>query len=156
NTNEDSALFSKYNTLIVKDLFSNRVGPLGGLHASLHWINSKKNIDWLISVPADTPFLPDNLVEQLFKATIDKKHKIVLAKSNGKTHPIIGIWHSSLLSSLENDINLGTRKILRWAENYSMGYVEFSNNQYDYFFNINYKEDILKAEEIENKQVEII
>ena len=154
NTNEDHNLFSDYKATIVKDVFTDRIGPLGGLHASLKWLNSnRKNIDWLVSVPADTPFLPNNLVERLFKETIKNRNKIVMAKSNGKIHPIVGIWHSSLLKSLENDINLGTRKILNWAQKYSIGYVEFSNKEYDYFFNINYKEDILKAEEIENKLV---
>ena len=33
---------------------------------------------------------------------IKNRNKIVMAKSNGKIHPIVGIWHSSLLKSLEN------------------------------------------------------
>ncbi len=154
NTNEEDFQFKKYNISIVKDLFLERVGPLGGLHACLKWLYIKnKNIDWLVTVPADTPFLPDNLVEKLTKETNNGKYKIVMAKSNNKIHPIVGIWHSSLLDNLEKEINLGTRKILHWAEKHSIKYVDFHNSNYDYFFNINYKEDILKAEEIENNQI---
>ena len=76
-----------------------------------------------------------------------------MAKSNNKIHPIVGIWHSSLLDNLEEAINLGTRKILHWAEKHSIKYVDFNNPNYDHFFNINFKEDILKAEEIENNQI---
>ena len=154
NTNEDDFLFREYNALIVKDVFLNRVGPLGGIHACLNWLKlHKQNIEWLVTVPSDTPFLPKNLVKNLIYEATNEKYKIILSKSNGKVHPIIGIWHSSLLENLEKEINLGTRKILHWAEKHSIGYVEFNNSRYDHFFNINHKEDILKAEEIENNEL---
>ena len=92
-------------------------------------------------------------MEKLIKETSNGKYKIVMAKSNDKIHPIVGIWHSSLLEHLEQEINLGTRKILHWAKKHTIKYVEFNNSNYDHFFNINYKEDILKAEEIENNQI---
>ena len=37
-----------------------------------------------------------------------------------------------------------------WASQHSLAYVEFTNSKYDPFFNINYNEDLLEAEEIEN------
>ncbi len=154
NTNEDNFQFKSYNVSIVRDLFLERVGPLGGIHACLKWLDSNnKDINWLVTVPADTPFLPDNLVEKLINETSNGKYKIAMAKSNDKIHPIVGIWHSSLLDNLEEEINLGTRKILHWAEKHSIKYVDFNNPNYDHFFNINFNEDILKAVEIENNQI---
>ena len=76
--------------------------------------------------------------------------KIVLAQSNGKTHPIIGIWHLNLFESLKNTLNSGNRKIMNWASQHSLGYAEFTNSKYDPFFNINCKEDLIEAKEIEN------
>ena len=151
NSNDSENLFFKYNVKIVKDSFEGFLGPLAGIHASLEWLNKNANhINWLITVPGDTPFIPANLVNKLFYKAKNSNHKIVLAQSNGKTHPIIGIWHSSLYDSLKNELNLGTRKILNWAKKHSVGYVEFFNSNYDPFFNINFEKDLHEAQEIEN------
>ena len=80
-------------------------------------------------------------------------NKIILAQSNGKTHPIIGLWHISLYENLKNDLNFGVRKILDWASKHPLGYAEFINSKYDPFFNINYEEDIIQAQEIENNYI---
>ena len=150
NSNDSKNLFIKYNVKIVKDSYAGFLGPLAGIHASLEWITSNhKHINWLVTVPGDTPFIPLNLVEKLIEKANDN-YKIVLAQSNQKTHPIIGIWHSSLYSSLRNDLISGTRKILDWAIKHPLGYKEFINSKYDPFFNINFEEDIIKAEKIEN------
>ena len=151
NSNDSENLFFKYNVKIIKDSLKGFLGPLAGVHAALEWLGKNAtHINWLITVPGDTLFIPINLVNKLLYKAENCNHKIVLAKSNGKTHPIIGIWHASLFDSLSNDLNSGTRKILDWAQKHSLGYVEFFNSNYDPFFNINYEEDILQAEEIEN------
>ena len=152
NANKKINIFDKYEVNIIQDSIKGYLGPLAGIHASLEWIYlNQKNIDWLVTVPGDTPFIPTNLVEKLLNKAINFNHKIVLAKSSGKVHPVIGIWHLSLLKSLSVDLKSGTRKILDWANKHSLGFEEFVNTDYDPFFNINYKEDILKAEKIENK-----
>lgn len=152
NANKKIEIFDKYRVNIVQDSIKGYLGPLAGIHASLEWIAlNEKNVDWLVTVPGDTPFIPANLIEKLLNKAKNYNHKIVLAKSSGKVHPIIGIWHLSLLKSLSIDLNSGTRKILDWANKHPIGYEEFTNTDYDPFFNINYKEDILKAEKIENK-----
>ena len=92
-------------------------------------------------------------IKKLLDKAKNDGHKIVLAQSNKKTHPIIGVWHSSLYESLKNDLDSGVRKILDWASKHSLGYAEFTNSKYDPFFNINYKEDIIRAVEIENKYI---
>ena len=104
----------------------------------------------MVTVPGDTPFIPKNLVKKLLDKVKNTNHKIVLAQSNGKTHPIIGIWHSNLFESLKNSLNSGNRKIMNWASQHSLEYVEFTNSKYDPFFNINCNEDLLEAKEIEN------
>ena len=51
---------------------------------------------------------------------------------------------------LKKDLNSGTRKIIDWASQHPLGYVEFTSYKYDPFFNINYEKDIIEAQEIEN------
>ena len=151
NSNDSENLFVKYNVEVIKDSLDGFLGPLAGIHATLEWLNEKApNINWLVTVPGDTPFIPKNLVKKLLDKIKNSNHKIVLAQSNGKTHPIIGIRHSNLLESLKNSLNSGNRKIMNWASQHSLEYVEFTNSKYDPFFNINCHEDLLEAEEIEN------
>ena len=151
NSNDSENLFVKYNVEVIKDSLEGFLGPLAGIHASFEWLNKNAPyINWLVTVPGDTPFIPKNLVKKLLDKVKNTNHKIVLAQSNGKTHPIIGIWHSNLFESLKNSLNSGNRKIMNWASQNSLGYEEFTNSKYDPFFNINCKEDLIEAKEIEN------
>ena len=150
NSNDSENLFAKYNVEVIKDSLEGFLGPLAGIHASFEWLNKNAPyINWLVTVPGDTPFIPKNLVKKLLDKVKNTNHKIVLAQSNGKTHPIIGIWHSNLFESLKNSLNSGNRKIMNWASQNSLGYEEFTNSKYDPFFNINCKEDLIEAKEIE-------
>ena len=151
NSNIEDAEISKYKFPIIKDVKQGYLGPLAGIHAGMQWLNKNKpEVDWLLTLPGDTPFIPLNLVS-CFKEKINQDSKIILAKSNDKIHPIIGAWHTSLLKSLNEHLESGTRKILEWAENHPLEFLEFNEKDYDPFFNINTQIDINKAEDIEKR-----
>ena len=150
NSNLDDKRLYNYKLTIIKDLKQGYLGPLAGIHAAMKWIiNFAPEIDWLITIPGDTPFIPNDLILR-FQKKITKNLKIILAQSNKKTHPVIGLWHISLLKSLENDLNEGARKILSWAEKHPMEFINYQYEKYDPFFNINSKEDLKKAAIIES------
>ncbi len=152
NNNEMSYQFKKYNLPVIEDKIKGYLGPLAGIHASLEWVTKNlKNIEWIVSIPGDTPFIPDNLVEKLYNKAENYKKNIIIAKSNEKIHPIVGIWNVSLLQKLEEAILEGERKIIIWAKKNQLDYQEFINDRYDPFFNINYNEDIEIAKKIETK-----
>ena len=151
NSNNNDIRFKKYNLTVIKDKLEGHLGPLAGIHASLYWI--KYNIPetkWLVSVPSDTPFLPNDLVEKLYLKANKNNKKIILAKSYNKIHPVIGIWKCDILKDLEKSILNGTRKIMLWVKRHPMDTVEFNKKIFDPFFNINFKEDLIKAKEIED------
>ena len=151
NSNIEDTEISKYKFPIIKDVKQGYLGPLAGIHAGMQWLNKNKpKVDWLLTLPGDTPFIPLNLVS-CFKKKINQNSKIILAKSNDKIHPIIGAWHTSLLTSLNEHLESGTRKILEWAKNHPLEFLEFNEKSYDPFFNINTQIDINKAEDIEKK-----
>ena len=152
NTNSEEEYFKKYNRIIIKDKIRGYLGPLAGIHASLNWINKNMpKVNWLISIPGDTPFIPNDLIDRLYLKAKKNKKQIVLAKSNNNIHPIIGIWKINLLKNLEYNLLSGERKIIVWANNHELDFEEFFEEDYDPFFNINYKEDLNKAKEIEEK-----
>ena len=151
NSNIEDTEISKYKFPIIKDVKQGYLGPLAGIHAGMQWLNKNKpEVDWLLTLPGDTPFIPLNLVS-CFKEKINQDSKIILAKSNDKIHPIIGAWHTSLLTSLNEHLESGTRKILEWAKNHPLEFLEFNEKSYDPFFNINTQIDINKAEDIEKR-----
>ena len=152
NANENNNKLNKYNLPVIKDKLAGHLGPLAGIHASLDWI--KYNIPqtkWLVSIPSDTPFFPKNLVSKLLIKALDKNKKIVLAKSNDKIHPVIGLWKSDLLEDLEKNLNNGTRKIILWAQCHSFDTQNFNQKFFDPFFNINFRKDLIQAKKIEDR-----
>ena len=152
NTNSEEKYFKKYNKIIIKDKIKGHLGPLAGIHASLNWINKNMpQVNWLISVPSDTPFIPNDLINRLYLKAKENNKQIVLAKSNSIIHPVIGIWNKNLFENLEYNLLNGERKIIVWAKNHELDFEEFFEENYDPFFNINYKEDLNKAKEIEEK-----
>ncbi|MFL2510451.1 MAG: molybdenum cofactor guanylyltransferase MobA [Alphaproteobacteria bacterium] len=151
NSNIEDSEISKYKFPIIKDVKQGYLGPLAGIHAGMQWLKKNKpEVDWLLTLPGDTPFIPLNLVS-CFKEKINHDSKIILAKTNDKIHPIIGAWHTSLLTSLNEHLESGTRKILEWANNHTLEFIEFNEKSYDPFFNINTPTDINKAEDIEKR-----
>ncbi len=151
SSNGDKNLFNSYKIVVVADILKGFLGPLAGIHSGFKWlIDNEIKCEWLATIPGDTPFIPDDLIEKLIEKANLGNHKIIIAKSFGKIHPTVGLWHISLYKNLEENIIKGKRKILDWASNHSLKYLEFKGFKYDPFFNINYKEDIKKAEEIEN------
>tara|TARA_B110000116_G_C16791045_1_gene563800 strand:+ start:464 stop:1096 length:633 start_codon:yes stop_codon:yes gene_type:complete len=150
NCNSKEEKLEKYQIPIIQDVKKGYLGPLAGIHSAMNWVSiNEPQIEWLITIPGDTPFFPKNLVS-CFKKKISSKSKIILARSNKKTHPIIGAWNLCLFSSLNNDIDEGVRKILSWAELHHIEYIDYQIKKYDPFFNINRKKDILEAAKIEN------
>ena len=151
NSNDNENIFNKYKLTVVKDNLKGHLGPLAGIHAALNWTNNNfSQAEWLLTVPNDTPFLPNNLVKKLYIKAKNKNKKIVLASSNNKVHPVVGLWNCNLYEDLNKSLLTGTRKIMLWAQRHPMDIENFDHNYFDPFFNINFKEDLIKAKEIED------
>ena len=65
NANGDPKRFADTGLTVVSDSVPDFAGPLAGILAGLDWLANQKNgIEWIVSVPGDCPFLPDDLVER--------------------------------------------------------------------------------------------
>ena len=123
---------------IILDQFSNNVGPLAGIHAALIYGTKKLGKEgYVCIVPVDTPFLPNDLAERLYKNIKMNNSEVVFAKSGNRIHPTIGIWRNNLLSKLEDNINKGVRKIDLFTSNLKVSYEEWKVQDIDPFYNIN-------------------
>lgn len=150
NTNNKNLIDLDKKKIFVKDYFSGFLGPLSGVLTGMKW--AKKNypvVNWILTIPVDSPFFPDDLLKKFLKNLNDEL--IVTAKSGDKRHPVFSIWNLSLLKSLELSIKKGTLKIDEFTKNFKTKVVNFPIIDYDPFYNINNSEDLSVAKEIHDK-----
>jgi molybdenum cofactor guanylyltransferase len=133
--------FSSLKT--IPDIMANSLGPLSGVYTALSYAN-QKGYELVATFACDTPFVPDNFVSELMKKS---DNPIVVAKSNNKRHPVMALWHVSLMEDLKISLDNGDRKLLKWVEKYSVSEVEWQE-KWDPFFNINNGEDLKEAEHL--------
>jgi len=153
NANSNYKQFNKKNIPVIKDIKKGFQGPLAGIHASMVW--STKNMlnkKWLFTIPSDTPFLPNDLLEK-FLENYDNKSQIFIASSNNKIHPVVSMINLNLLKSIEEEIESNNRKIMEWVKKHKYRYIEFQVKDFDPFFNINTKFDLKQAEKLISNKI---
>lgn len=150
NANGDPARFAGYGLPVVADSVPDFAGPLAGILAGLDWMAAHRpQTEWLISVAADTPFIPRDLVARLHEAREAQSAPLACAASGGWTHPVIGLWPVSLRDDLRRALTVeDERKIDRWTARHGCASAEWPVEPVDPFFNANRPEDLDEAERL--------
>lgn len=150
NSNEQNERLAAYQLPIVKDSLEGFLGPLAGILSVMEWTKQHKpESKWILTVPVDTPFLPDDLLSKLYQSVQTTHSELACACSLGRTHPVIGLWPTSLIDDLRLALTKeGMRKIDLWTSRYKISQQDFNNDNLDPFFNINCHEDLIKAESL--------
>ena len=134
----------------IKD-FKKDLGPLGGIFTAMKWAkDNNKSYKWIASFPSDTPFFKKNILNNFFEKVNEKESELFFMTFNDKRHNIFGLWSTSLIDQLEKDLENGSRKVEKWANNIGVKTINMSFEKEDPFFNINTKEDLKKANKILN------
>ena len=123
-------------------------GPLGGIHAALVWVATTHGTDVLVlTVPADTPFLPGDLAQRL-TAGREGGAEIATAASGSGIHPTVSLWPAALASTVEAWIaQQADRSIRGFLATRRVATVDFGGTV-DPFFNINRPADLVEAERL--------
>ena len=150
NANGDPQRFSEFGLPVIADVVDGNPGPLAGILTGLDWAaRHVTECEWVVSVPTDAPFLPMDYVARMMAAIEDEDAELACASTNGRTHPVAGLWALRLMLELRSAlIDEDIRKIDRWTARYRMADVEFSSESIDPFFNANRPEDLEAAEVI--------
>ena len=150
NANGDPARFADYGLPVVADSVPDFAGPLAGILAGLDWMAAHRpESKWLVSVAADTPFIPDDLVARLHAAREQQGVPLACAASGGWTHPVIGLWPVRLRADLRHALTVeDERKIDRWTARHGCASAEWPVTPVDPFFNANKPEDLDEAERL--------
>jgi len=151
NANGDVARFASFGLPVVADSVAGYAGPLAGVHAGLQWVRaSRPDIRYAVTIAADTPFFPSDLVQR-FLAELAHHPTLLVARSEEGVHPVVGLWPVTLAGDLEDSLKEGMRKVGSFTEEHGAVEVSFppvkvGGRPIDPFFNINRPEDLAEAE----------
>ena len=158
SANGDPARFADTGLPVVADSIEGFPGPLAGVLAGLDWA-SGQGASAIVTVAADTPFFPTDLVARLTATADGMTHPLVLAatprgtektKSMSRSglirHPTFGLWPVTLRDDLRAALNEGINKVVIWTEKHGGREAVFPTGSGDPFFNVNTPEDLATAE----------
>lgn len=150
NANGDPARFAPYDVPVVADTLPGFQGPLAGILAGLDWISDHHpEVPLALSVPADMPFLPNDLARRLISARREHGTMIACARSGGRIHPPVALWPVAIKGELRHLLlSSQLRKVEAFSERFSRVIVDWPATPDDPFFNINEPGDLAAAEAI--------
>ena len=148
NANVDARRLEPFALPVAADVIKGFAGPLAGVLTALEWVRvHAPRCSWVASFASDTPFFPTNLVARLVERVRREQAELGCAASNGRTHPVFGLWPVALAPSLREALTIeGMREIGAWTARYRVAIVEFPSEPYDAFFNVNTPQELEEAE----------
>ena len=118
-------------------------GPVAGLLSALRFA-AELDCRQVLTIPADMPFLPPDLLSRLALAIGELG--CALASSSGHVHPVCGLWRASALDRSGEYLASGRRSLRGFAELVGHVPVVWAAEPFDPFFNINTAEELAEAE----------
>ncbi|WP_104019488.1 molybdenum cofactor guanylyltransferase MobA [Roseovarius nitratireducens] len=152
NANGDATRFARFGLPVLPDPVEGFPGPLAGVLAGLDWA-AGNGAEAIVTVAADTPFFPRDLVARFQSAAEGMNHPLVLAatprgaeetKSMSRggqvRHPTFGLWPVALRDDLRAALEGGLRKVVLWTDKHGGREALFEDP--DAFFNVNTPGDL--------------
>ena len=145
SANGDPARFASFGLTVLPDGAFAGEGPLAGVLAGLDWA-AGRGAEALLTVPADTPFIPAGLKAALAPAP-------ACAASQGRMHHLVALWPTHCRDALRRLLSApGRRDIAHFAQAIGMRRVDFPAPEWDPFFNVNTPEDLAAAQAIARRR----
>jgi molybdenum cofactor guanylyltransferase len=138
NANQNLESYRAFGYRVVPDEIGGFAGPLAGLHAGLKLAAHPL----VVTVPCDSPFLPQDLVSRLERAL--GARQLAVAKTGEQPHPVFALVRREARENLEAFLRNGGRKIDAWYASLDVAEVSF-DDQAEAFRNINTLEELGRA-----------
>jgi molybdenum cofactor guanylyltransferase len=139
NANRNLNIWKNYGVPVVSDVIGGFSGPLAGMHAAMTVCTTP----WLMTVPCDSPFIPQNLVQQLMDRIVESGADVAVVQAAGRLQPVFALIRCELLSNLEQYLQSGGRKIEAWFNSVHSVVVNFEDSAA--FININTPDELSTA-----------
>jgi len=159
NANGDASRFAALALPVVPDETTDFPGPLAGVLAALHWATRERpETTAVVSVSADAPFLPGDLVHRLSHALRHAPDaRVAVAQSHGQRHHVIALWRRDAAVDIADALARGERRAETMVDRLDAVAVQFPDvdaggRHVDPFFNVNTPDDLAFAEEILSRE----
>ena len=146
SVNADLERYRSFGAAILPDTVAGSQGPLAGILAGVEWLLAHDLEADLLVVPADTPFLPGNLLSRLRDARALSNAELACASSGGRLHPAAGLWRAGHAGVVREALASGEHRLGRVMQATGLAVAEFDTQPVDPFFNVNTSEDLADAE----------
>lgn len=110
-------LYRQFHLPVYSDLILEK-GPLGGIYTGLKFSQTERNI----IVSCDIPFLSQRIINILIKEM--STGKITVIQSDGKIHPLIGIYSKGIESVLEENIKQNKLKVRTFINEFAVKIID--------------------------------
>lgn len=150
NANGDPARFAALGLPVAADSVAGFAGPLAGVLAALDWAATQRpGCAWVASAPADSPFIPHDLVARLHAARTAAGAALAVASSGGRPHHAVGLWPVALRDDLRRALTFeGLRQVAAWTARHGVATAVWPSTPRDPFFNVNTPADLAEAERL--------
>lgn len=145
--NGDPRRLAAFGVPVVTDDGEPHRGPLAGMLAGLRWASARPGTAWILTVPADAPFLPSDLAARL-SAAVGAGAPAACARSAGRDHPATALLPVAAEVSLAAFLASGGRRVADWLRALGAVPVDFPADPLDPFLNVNTPEELQAAERL--------
>jgi len=147
NANGGPDRFAAFGLPVLPDTVPDHAGPLAGVLAGMDRA-AEAGADEIVTVAADSPFFPEDLVERLSRTARETGARLAMAETAREgggidRHPTFGLWRVDLREDLRRAIADGVRKVVLWTERHGCAPVQFEDSEA--FFNVNTPDDLARA-----------
>jgi len=136
NANRNAEQYAAFGLPVIADMLGDYFGPLVGMASGMNATDTT----FIVTAPCDSPFIPDNLVEMLYRALAENEADISVAHDGERMQPVFALLRCSLLPGLLAYLDEGGRKIDTWYGQQRLALADFSGSP-DTFLNLNTPED---------------
>ncbi len=137
NANRHHAEYAQWGLPVFSDELPDFQGPLSGMLTALE----RAKTDFVLFVPCDSPYFPQNLLEKLKSAVKNDRTLMAYAKDKEREHPTFCLMSVQLKEKLRAYLNEGERRLLQFMNKNGAIAVQF-DEQEGRFVNFNTLEDL--------------
>ncbi|MBT6114207.1 MAG: molybdenum cofactor guanylyltransferase [Porticoccaceae bacterium] len=146
--NADPVLLEGQSLTLINDHIEGFLGPLTGLWSALK-SDQLSTANYLMIAPCDGPFIPCNLVSELYQLIIANDADIACVRYQGFAQPTFSLWHKRVLPAVEKTLLVkkqgGFKPLLKELNTV---YFDWPEQPLNPFFNINTPADLAEAERL--------
>ncbi len=110
---------------VVGDVLADFPGPLAGLHPAF----DATPHDWLATCPCDSPWLPLDLVDRLWKGCAQAQAQAAIARTKHGSHPVFALVQRGVSTRLDAYLRGSGRRVGDWYRTLRCVEVEFPDEE---------------------------